>query len=219
MIFTDRRGQAFEISKPWWHHQMETFSALLALCAGNSPVVGEFPSQRPVTRSFDVFFDMCLNKRLSKQTCGRRFETRSRSLWRHCNAITALTWWLLAMLLSSCDILVHILYNGFKSQVWKGDRKSIIILANSLLTLIWNSAHPRSFTSKSLTRSNCIGLDKSMLFFNRKITCSCDCITFLIMIVNHVSCITYDDGLIVDGQSNARHNTDLTLSRMVRSTY
>ena len=41
---------------------METFSALLALCAGNSPVSGEFPAQRPVTRSFDVFFDLCLNK-------------------------------------------------------------------------------------------------------------------------------------------------------------
>ena len=45
---------------------METFSALLALCAGNSPVAGEFPAQRPVTRSFDVFFDLRLNKRLSK---------------------------------------------------------------------------------------------------------------------------------------------------------
>ena len=55
-------------SKPWWRHQTETFSALLALCAGNSPVTGEFPSQRPVTRNFDVFFDLCLNKRLSKQS-------------------------------------------------------------------------------------------------------------------------------------------------------
>ena len=36
---------------------METFSLLLALCAGNSPVTGEFPTQRPVTRSFGVFFD------------------------------------------------------------------------------------------------------------------------------------------------------------------
>ena len=44
---------------PWWRHQMETFSALLALCAGNSPVTGEFPAQRPVTRSFDVFFLIC----------------------------------------------------------------------------------------------------------------------------------------------------------------
>ena len=54
-------------SLPWWRQQMETFSAILALCVGNSPVTGEFPSQRPVTRSFDVFFDLCLNKQLSKQ--------------------------------------------------------------------------------------------------------------------------------------------------------
>ena len=40
---------------------MEIFSALLALCAGNSPVTGEFRSQRPVTRSFDVFFELRLN--------------------------------------------------------------------------------------------------------------------------------------------------------------
>ena len=45
---------------------METFSALLAICAGNSPVTGEFPVQRPVTRSFGVVFDLRLNKRLSK---------------------------------------------------------------------------------------------------------------------------------------------------------
>ena len=46
---------------------METFSALLAICEGNSPVPGEFPAQRPVTRGFDNFFDLRLNKRLSKQ--------------------------------------------------------------------------------------------------------------------------------------------------------
>ena len=44
--------------KSWWRHQIETFSALLAFCAGNSPVPGEFPTQRPVTRSFGVFFDL-----------------------------------------------------------------------------------------------------------------------------------------------------------------
>ena len=94
----------------WWRHQMETFSALLALCAGNSPVPvnsphkgqweanmmtssngnifrvtgplcgeftgpGEFPTQRPVTQSFDVFFDLRLNKRLSKKPLGWWFET------------------------------------------------------------------------------------------------------------------------------------------------
>ena len=67
----------------WWRHQ--TFSALLAICAGNSPVPGEFPTQRPVTRRFNIFFDLRLNKRLSKQSWGWRFETLSRPLWRHHN--------------------------------------------------------------------------------------------------------------------------------------
>ena len=49
---------------------METFSALLAICAGNSLVPGELPAQRPVTRSFDVFFDLRPNKRLSKPEAG-----------------------------------------------------------------------------------------------------------------------------------------------------
>ena len=64
---------------------METFSALQALCVGNSPVTGEFLSQRPVTLSFDVFFHLCLDKRLSKQSWGWWFETPLRPLWRHCN--------------------------------------------------------------------------------------------------------------------------------------
>ena len=64
---------------------METFSALLAICAGNSPVNGEFPTQRPVTRSFDVFFDLRLNKQLNKQSWGWWLETLCRPLWRHCN--------------------------------------------------------------------------------------------------------------------------------------
>ena len=62
----------------WWRNQIEKFSALLAICEGNSLVTGEFPSQRPVTRSFDVFFDLRLNQRLSKQW---RFDTTSCSLW------------------------------------------------------------------------------------------------------------------------------------------
>ena len=55
--------------------QMEEFSTLLAICTGNSPVTGEFPSQRPVTRSFDVLFDLRLNKQLSKQSRRRWLET------------------------------------------------------------------------------------------------------------------------------------------------
>ena len=73
------------IGSPWWRHQMKTFSALMALCVGNSPLTREFPSQRSVTRSFDFFFDLRLNKQLSKQSWGWWFETLSRSLWRYCN--------------------------------------------------------------------------------------------------------------------------------------
>ena len=67
----------------WWRHQIETFSSLLVICAGNSPVPGEFPAQRPMTRNFDVFFDLRANKRLSKQWWGWWFETPSCALWRH----------------------------------------------------------------------------------------------------------------------------------------
>ena len=86
----------------WWRHQMETFSTLLALCVGNSPVTGEFPEQRPVTLSFDVFFDLHLNKWLSKQLWGWWFETPSRSLWRHYNGIWEL----------------NCLWHGVINQLW-----------------------------------------------------------------------------------------------------
>ena len=78
----------WELMISWWPHQMETFPALLAICAGNSPVIGEFPAQRPVTRSFDVFFDLCLNKWLSKQSWSWWFQMPSRPLWCHCNETT-----------------------------------------------------------------------------------------------------------------------------------
>ena len=75
----------------WWRHQMETFSVLLEVCAGNLPVTGEFPPQRPVTRSFDVFYDLRLkNNRLSKQSWGWWFETLSHPLWRHCDVAVRL---------------------------------------------------------------------------------------------------------------------------------
>ena len=79
---------SWNITVTWWHHQMETFSALLAICAGNSPVTGEFPAQRPVARNFDVFFDLWLNNRLSTQSWGCWFETPLHPLWRHCNVCT-----------------------------------------------------------------------------------------------------------------------------------
>ena len=79
---------SYAVSVSWWRHQMEAFSALLAICAGNSPVPGEFPTQRPVTQSFDVYFDLRLNRRLCKQSWGWWFETLLCPLWRHSNDIT-----------------------------------------------------------------------------------------------------------------------------------
>ena len=66
-------------SYTWWRHQMETFSALLALCH----------RWLPRTKASDAelwfFFDLHLNKRLSKQWGGWWFETPSRPWWRLCN--------------------------------------------------------------------------------------------------------------------------------------
>ena len=60
--------------------------------AENSPVTGEFPAQRPVTRSFDVLFDLRLNKRLNKQSRGWWFEMPSHLLRRHCNELLNFQW-------------------------------------------------------------------------------------------------------------------------------
>ena len=67
LMITSWNGSIFHVTGPLW---------------GIPPVDGGLPSQRPVTRSFDVFFDLRLNKRLRKH---RRFETPPCSLWRHCN--------------------------------------------------------------------------------------------------------------------------------------
>ena len=56
-----------------WKH----FPCYWPFVRGNSPVTGEFSAQRPVTQSFQVVFDLCLNKRLSKQSWGCWFEILS----------------------------------------------------------------------------------------------------------------------------------------------
>ena len=59
---------------------METFSALLAICAGNSPVTGEFPAQRPVTRSFEVFLIYAwMNGRVNNREAGDLSRHRAHS--------------------------------------------------------------------------------------------------------------------------------------------
>ena len=73
-MMTSSNGNIFRVTGP--------------LC-GEFTGPGEFPTQRPVTRSFDVFFDLRLNKRLSKQPWSWWLQTPSWSLWRHCNG----SWW------------------------------------------------------------------------------------------------------------------------------
>ena len=48
-----------ELHVSWWRHQMELFSALLVICAGNSPATGEFPAQGPATRKMLMFSLIC----------------------------------------------------------------------------------------------------------------------------------------------------------------
>ena len=83
----------YKLSRTWYKSMMTSsngniFRVTGPLC-GEFTGPGEFPTQRPVTRSFDVFFDLRLNKRLSKQPWGWWFETRSWSLWRQCSETTS----------------------------------------------------------------------------------------------------------------------------------
>ena len=79
--------------RTWWRHEMETFSALLALCEGNPPVTGGFPSQRPITQRFD-FSLICArtNGWANNRDDWMWLETPSRSLCRHCNEIITCTY-------------------------------------------------------------------------------------------------------------------------------
>ena len=85
-------------------------------CAGNSPVTGDFPAQRPMMRSFDVFFDLRLNKRLSKQSRVWWFETPSRLLWRHCDV-----------------------------SAWHNDWLSISVFLSYLCSSPYQESHPSNF--------------------------------------------------------------------------
>ena len=83
---------------------MRNWSTMLTASNGNifrdtgllcGEFTGEFPSQRSAMRSFDIFFDLCLNKRLKKTSRRRWFETPSRLLWHHCTdsyQIWCLSW-------------------------------------------------------------------------------------------------------------------------------
>ena len=111
---------------PWWRHQGETVFTFLAICAGNSPVTCEFPSQRPVTRSFDVFFDLRLSKWLVKQSRRRWFEIDGCNT--NVNGVLAYStepsiWWFIThtliyglFLFIACFLLREMAWPGLTSQ-------------------------------------------------------------------------------------------------------
>ena len=122
----------------WWRLQMETFSSLLAICAGKSPVPGEFPAQMPVKQSFNVFFDLRLNKRLSKQSWGWWFETPPFPLWRHYYGYEAK--WNLYKATTKCSDLCKQISHDRKSErafvknvPWKSRNKTSPVTISQVL--------------------------------------------------------------------------------------
>ena len=132
---------------------MEKFSALLAICAGNSPVPGEFPAQRPVTRSFGVFFDLRLNKRLSKQSC-----CHAAACCTHRDKIRYLIKWPIAKKLHHIKMsgfLCVILGNYKRASSYGTERCSNIILARTII-LVQNRSIDRIVKYLSIENRTCI---------------------------------------------------------------
>ena len=131
VMMTSSNGKIFRVSGP--------------LCR-NSPFTGEFPSQRPVTQNFDVS-DLRLNKRLSKQPRSLWFETRSRSIWRHCYVLRHIQDSSVVWAVSSASVMssrrganvgstyIAVWDNGHRKG-WKAHRMCIAVIM---------SGHPRSY--------------------------------------------------------------------------
>ena len=117
---------------------METFSALLTLCTGNTPLTGKFPAQRPVTRSFDVFLDLRLDKRFGKQWWGWWFKTPSCSLWRHCNDFNdSITTWLHAVPPNSCGSFGNCGLSAALSVTLRFDIEDVITTRDLPCNIFW----------------------------------------------------------------------------------
>ena len=162
-------------SIPWWRHQMETFSALLALCAGNSPVTAEFPSQMPVTQSIGVFFDLVLNKRLSKQSWGWWSETPSCLLWHHFNTLIYSNWF--PQFMMKLEVFYVCFCHWFISNLWvSATRWTYVFLALThqhmvhsqkfrYNTIECNTPHHKTqLRNDSTKRNNVLNFSPVMLF-------------------------------------------------------
>ena len=128
---------------------------------GNSPVTGEFPSQSPAMWSFDVSFDLCLNKQLNKQSWAWWFDTPSRPLWSHCNVPVefALTWMPLKLIdfksalfrvMAWChQTSSHYLHIKFDQALWQ---HMVLPGSKELIDTIW------SMYGKSINHKHCCGI-------------------------------------------------------------
>ena len=112
--------------RSWWRHQMETFSASLDLCEGNSPVTCEFPSQRPVTRSFDFNLNLRLNKN------GWKKHRDAGDLRCHRAHYDGTVMWFLFIRRGLCVLSPNVRCASICSHAWSGrsnpDFKSILSL-------------------------------------------------------------------------------------------
>ena len=102
---------------------------------GNPPVTGGFTSQKAVSRRFDVFFDLLLNKRLSKQSIRRRFETSSCLLWRHCNEIAQLVWLEITGYMDEFQVPVYeriYHYNDVTGPAWRPGSPTIRVFSSTI---------------------------------------------------------------------------------------
>ena len=113
---------------------------------------GEFPTQRPVTRSFDVFFDLRLNKRLSKQPWGWWLQTQSWSLWRHCNVSEKKTmfighyifhfissWHLIQLEFKNGLLRTKIEHRNLLKHIWCASMVRLLCRFYFVLIYIWRS--------------------------------------------------------------------------------
>ena len=138
-----------------WKH----FARLLATCTGNSPVTGEFPAQRPMTRSFDVFFYLCLNIRLSKQSWGWWFETPSCPLWRHCNerhnASPSLSIWILPFRVYTVSIFREEISKNEAGMVIGAEAEETVFVQRfSLLLFVCKKVDVKIFISHGVCNGN-----------------------------------------------------------------
>ena len=142
--------------KAWWRHQMETLSALLAFCVGNSPVTGEFPIQRPVTWRSDAFVYLGPYQQLSKQWRRRWFETPWLSLWRHHNGIFVLHLEIISKLEVSIYGLCQVMTQRYKLYAIHHSKANIIYPSyRSVCRTLYISFHYINLKHNAIMTSKC----------------------------------------------------------------